>query len=82
MSKQGVKQVFAALLADPKFKKAFFRNKKKALKDGGFRLTPDEFEALLSVRKRDIIVRHTPVPPWEQVLPIKSKPPGGGRPVR
>ena len=54
MSKQGVKHVLAALISDPIFKRAFFANKARALRDSGYRLTDLEMEALKRLTQEDV----------------------------
>jgi hypothetical protein len=76
MSKQGVKHVIAALLSDPHFKKAFFANKKKTLKESGFTLTPAEMKALQHIRKLD--VKNIIDKVSDIVLPMPVKPPHTG----
>ena len=74
MPREDVIRVFTKLIVDPEFKKSFFMDKKKALEEGGFKLTPPELDALLSLKESDIVVTEKPAPPYDVVIPVKKKP--------
>ncbi len=74
MPREDVIRVFAKLIVDPEFKKSFFTDKKKALEEGGFKLTPPELDALLVLKESDIVIKERPGPPYDVIIPVKKKP--------
>jgi hypothetical protein len=79
MSKQGVKNVVAALLSDPQFNKAFFNDRNKTLKESGFSLSRAEKKALGYIMKKDLVFRVKLNPPYEVVVPLVIKKPRPGK---
>lgn len=54
MSKRGVSLFIVELLHNPKFRKSFFANKAKVLRESGFDLSPREMEALQYLKRKDL----------------------------